>query len=589
MPSDDSLRFYTELCLRRGYLDLAEAAERLRQEAYLRFFQKRSRAQKWLSYCPNGRFSLPEGTEDELRRSLTEFLLLSLDERQLQPKGYMSYRLRPLSRLLQRIRPGSQAEFCAALREPPSPFSPPDRACASAFLLYLDGQGKTNSYDRDVWHFSDYPIAEERKNPTRMLRTVSFSAIQNEENKRLVKDYVDFRLRFSDNTVNHIAATASALAKLLNTNPKPYTLWTEEDGAAFAAWLQSAYSNRASRISRMAALESFTAFLIDNGIRKDSPIRAWHALGQRGGAYEYKATAPDRAVVNQIFAVLGALPEPLVLYFLLIYTTGMRSSEAAAMRRDCLEKRPQACFLRFHSIKMKKPVTNVIPPALYERIDAYRKMLPPETPLLFPTPKDPNRPRQCSSLSASLQKALAPYGIRNADGSDYQFRAHEFRHRMGVRMRELSIPFPFIQEQLHHASPEMTLAYVEYLDRQKLVKMRKYFDCHGREVSPSSEIALGDEKAYAEFLRSHLNEQLLPNGHCGRPVRLGACPHGNVCLTCPSFRTDASFLPVHRRELQEAEHRQAEAEKRGDRRQADRLASLCASLEAIISALEEEP
>jgi hypothetical protein len=54
------------------------------------------------------------------------------------------------------------------------------------------------------------------------------------------------------------------------------------------------------------------------------------------------------------------------------------------------------------------------------------------------------------------------------------------------------------------------------------------------------------------FTRSVM-AQALTNGYCAIPIVAGPCPHPNACLNCAHFRTDATFLEVHRAELNETE------------------------------------
>gem|GEM_PF-2486412 len=87
------------------------------------------------------------------------------------------------------------------------------------------------------------------------------------------------------------------------------------------------------------------------------------------------------------------------------------------------------------------------------------------------------------------------------------------------------------------------------------------------------------------FTRSVL-AQALTNGYCAIPIVAGPCPHPNACLNCAHFRTDATFLEVHRAELHETERVIAKADANGWVRQSEMNARKRTSLINIVTTLE---
>jgi len=49
--------------------------------------------------------------------------------------------------------------------------------------------------------------------------------------------------------------------------------------------------------------------------------------------------------------------------------------------------------------------------------------------------------------------------------------------------------------------------------------------------------------------KHNLYKNALPNGYCLHHPKQGACPHANVCLTCPKFTTSKAFIPVLSQQL----------------------------------------
>ena len=80
--------------------------------------------------------------------------------------------------------------------------------------------------------------------------------------------------------------------------------------------------------------------------------------------------------------------------------------------------------------------------------------------------------------------------------------------------------------------------------------------------------------------------QALPNGYCAIPVIAGPCPHPNACLNCAHFRTDASFLDVHKAELRDTERVITKANANGWTRQIEMNERKRNNLVNIVTSLE---
>ena len=179
--------------------------------------------------------------------------------------------------------------------------------------------------------------------------------------------------------------------------------------------------------------------------------------------------------------------------------------------------------------------------------------------------------------------------VKNADGTPYVFKPHDLRHWMAKQMYDENIPAQFIQEQLHHASPEMTMAYVEFMNRRKAEKMRKFVDMNGKEspIAPMDDRKCADDWHYADYVSKNMNVTVLPNGLCTRPKKLGPCGSANSCLTCPEFRTSMEDLQTHKDHLERLDVFIRTADKNGWADQAKESRIIREHLKRIICALEE--
>lgn len=486
-------------------------------------------------------------------KRIVDFVWHSLNAKRRSPRGFHEATVLPLIRILAAFSENELAEydlFIQGIHEiEQRDFSGKQQhtgnvfACAHRLERFcIDEDYLDNPYSADMWNLRRMSIATERKNPSMDRERLYFNKFANDDNKELVKQYAKYLLLNTDNSVSTIASKIGSLANTLNCVKKPYVKWDNDDTAYMVEQLKATGQKERTTAQRIMYLEEFTEYLLLHDIIEDSPIKQYHTL--TSARYDFKETATDHYVITQIFNAIGSFKDQsLCICFLLIYCTGMRVSEACTIRKDCLEKTDKAYFVRFYQIKMKKYVTNVIPESLYYMVDEYRKTVPSGTEFLFPG-QHLKGARQAGTFVANFGKELERFAVKNGDGSDYNFEPHSFRHLMAVRMRNEDIPFQYIVEQLHHESPEMTLAYLEFLDKQKLAKMKAFIDIHGNRAPISSEIKV-DDADYAEYMRRYINAQMLPDGVCGRPVKLGKCPHCNACLHCSDYRTSIDFIDVH--------------------------------------------
>ena len=148
---------------------------------------------------------------------------------------------------------------------------------------------------------------------------------------------------------------------------------------------------------------------------------------------------------------------------------------------------------------------------------------------------------------------------RDANGKLFRFQSDQFRHTVGTRIINLGVPHHFIQRYLGRRGREMT---------NRFAQIHGFMTPLGGRNSPSTEYLRGTlvdviSKVVPEegpldtgdlrwFMRNVL-AQAPPNGYCAIPVVAGQCPDSNGCLNCPHFRTDASFLEVHKAEWRDTE------------------------------------
>ena len=191
------------------------------------------------------------------------------------------------------------------------------------------------------------------------------------------------------------------------------------------------------------------------------------------------------------------------------------------------------------------------------------------------------------TFAQRINRLAYNHDIRDANGQLFRFQAHQFRHTVGTRMVNLGVPHHIIQRYLGHKGPEMTSRYAHIHDSTMKDKLSEYLkgtliDVSGKVVADNG---VNDTADLQWFTRSVL-AQALTNGYCAIPIVAGPCPHPNACLNCAHFRTDVTFLEVHRAELHETERVIAKADANGWVRQSEMNARKRENLITIVTTLE---
>ena len=107
-------------------------------------------------------------------------------------------------------------------------------------------------------------------------------------------------------------------------------------------------------------------------------------------------------------------------------------------------------------------------------------------------------------------------------------------------------------------------------------------DVTGKVVPQNGPVDTGDLRWFTRNVLA----QALTNGYCAIPVIAGPCPHPNACLNCAHFRTDATFIDVHKAELRETERMIEKAVMNGWNRQIEMNEQKRNNLVNIITSLE---
>jgi len=315
-----------------------------------------------------------------------------------------------------------------------------------------------------------------------------------------------------------------------------------------------------------------------------------------------RSERPPRALAEHVMAQVehpGSLdrwgnPAYRLVTLILIHC-GLRISDALRLERDCIASDADgAPYLRYFNHKMKREALVPIDEELHRLIGEQQHRVleswPQIPPGLFPRPTkniDGNAPVSSSTYRLALYRWLELCDIQDEHGLPVHFTPHQWRHTLGTRMINQDVPQEVVRRILDHDSSQMTGHYARLHDttvRRHWEAARKV-SITGRAVTLDPDGPLADA-AWAKQRMGRVT-QALPNGYCGLPVQK-TCPHANACLTCPMFITTSEFLPQHRDHRQQIIQIITAAEARGQSRLAEMNQQVLASLDNIITGLQDD-
>lgn len=409
--------------------------------------------------------------------------------------------------------------------------------CKNALLDYYD---KRENFDRDVWDKSILKLPDERINKSGSYHSLNFRRIENIENRELVKTYFRFLIGGTElafPTITNIHSQICCFCDYIDTK-----LLKDVTSQDIYDYLDENQELSASSYNKLvlAISDMYTYLLKKHKIETSNPVKAEM---YRKDNYKFIGNLVDEFTILQIFGHLHKASLTYILIYLINYCTGMRISDVCQLKTDCLfDDGKDGYYIRVDNCqKMQKTTMNLIPKALYERIEeqiAVINNLDYDEVYLFPSEREPLRPYVAQTYRNNFKQLCKEWNIKNEDGSDYEYRTHAYRHKIATELHiEYKVPIITIQKAvLWHKEIQMSYHYIE-----------KNFDF--RKMNADKYFSQTDDVSLDEFMKGNLKSYILPNGFCGKSTKLEKCPAVDACLSCQYFKTSKRFLPIHRETL----------------------------------------
>jgi integrase len=221
----------------------------------------------------------------------------------------------------------------------------------------------------------------------------------------------------------------------------------------------------------------------------------------------------------------------------LLARTGMRAGELGGLRDDAMYRIGDTYWLRIPLGKLHNDRSVPLHPMLVGLINDYRAWRgPTDTGLLVE--RDDHQPFERRTIHRYVQAVARRAGIGSV-------HPHQLRHTLATQCLNRGMSLEAIAALLGHRSPRMTLVYARIADT---TVAEQYFDATSAVEADAVALSAG---AVVDDMPA--NRRLLANGHCTRPRELD-CRFQTICEGCGFFQTHAEFVPILRRQRDDAAH-----------------------------------
>jgi integrase len=282
----------------------------------------------------------------------------------------------------------------------------------------------------------------------------------------------------------------------------------------------------------------------------------------------YLPADADRLIIEALHASPNRLFADALL---LARATGLRIGELRDLELDCVHEVPgTGAWLKVPLGKLGTERMVPLGADTVTLIDRITQARSPGQPLPHPKTRRPTeflfthfgRRVSAAALRDELARAAGTAGLPAAT-------PHQLRHTWATALINSGCSLQALMVMLGHTSAAMSLRYARLFDatvradyERALAQAKTRLAVPspgGQPMLPVTDIT-GGSTAWKD---TPLIKSRLAGGYCLRTAARGSCAYANICEHCPSFRTDAAFVPVLAAQRSDTEALLADAEARG--------------------------
>ncbi len=261
------------------------------------------------------------------------------------------------------------------------------------------------------------------------------------------KMYIDLSLAdYSERTKDAYIRGVAGLAKHYNRSPEEIT---EEEVKSYLLHLKDECKLAGSTLRQKF---SGIRFLYLNTLRRPLPVFDFLKVRR-------KQPLPVVLSKKEVSSSFSEVTNPMYAMILKVtYGGGLRISEALNLQVSNLDR--GCMFLRVTLAKGHKDRLVPLSESILLELENYWRHVRPkvDSPLLFPSKRNPGKPPVAGTVRNAFHKALKACGIHKKAG------LHTLRHSMATHLLEAGVSLKSVQYILGHKHLTTTLIYVHMTD-----------------------------------------------------------------------------------------------------------------------------
>lgn len=454
-------------------------------------------------------------------------------------------------------------------------------------IKYPDEQ---NEYEKDIWDVRKLGIPYNTA-ISRQRYTINFTCIQQPWFRRIVKEYVYYRIQ--NRTIASVIEDLKALRLfsefIQEQNIEGMNSIDRDLIERYFMFLSTKGFVTTTYNHRVSALRTF--FCIGNMLDIDGmptkPLILYSDF--RKTIHKLPKYFSDNEL-KQMNDHIADLPIQIGRMFFVLENCGMRVSDICSTPilindKPSLEKNSNGDYVfTYYMPKTHKyntiPVSEIVGKVIEEAISESRRTCGGNCKYIFSS--DENRPISVETFSLQMNNMSAKFGLTRDDGSPLRIKGHTFRGTLATQYVNCGIGMDVIRMMLGQEKIGVLKHYIRIHSDTMVSYMKPIMDEYDRKIR-----SIYDEDAIVDNVTEPALIPL-PNGRCSKSIESGICKHANNCYGCRMFRPSIEFIDVYKKQLRDAENNIATAELHGYDRIKEMNINIRDNLNRIINQVEDK-
>ncbi|MDO4170574.1 MAG: tyrosine-type recombinase/integrase [Lachnospiraceae bacterium] len=338
---------------------------------------------------------------------------------------------------------------------------------------YFNSSNKTYSFESDKWILDQLEIPL-KQNPVKIVKTITFDSIPQEEIKETIKKVM----------LLHLKKKSVGTVCLEMTAVRRFTMWLDKEWPSIKSldkidrdvieeYLIHTNTEACKRKSYKKELSHLKSVLNTAAVILENPVIGNLFFKYDTGKEPEKIfqSYSDKEIIR-LNRAIAQRDEQIARILILHQLLGTRISETLTLTKDCLYKKGDQWFVHIYQIKTRKsyekPVNDDVK-KLIEKSILYTQEHFGMRNYIFVSKINPDMPMTYATIQYQLMAMIREQDLRDDHGNLFGVGTHIWRYTYGKKLTELNVDDLTIAKLLGHAN----ISCVKYYRKMGDIKLEK--------------------------------------------------------------------------------------------------------------------